>query len=107
MRIEATSVDDYIAKLPEPRAEAVSKLRRVILQNLPDGFAETMGYGMPAYVVPHEVYPDGYHCDPKLALQWSTSMCVTQKPVLPLVTPNSMLKSSSTSKHLASIWYSI
>lgn len=27
-----------------------------------------MSYGMLGYVVPHKLYPDGYHCDPKLPL---------------------------------------
>jgi hypothetical protein len=27
-----------------------------------------MSYGMIGFVVPHSIYPDGYHCDPKLPL---------------------------------------
>ena len=27
-----------------------------------------MGYGMIGYVVPHDIYPSGYHCDSKLPL---------------------------------------
>ena len=42
--------------------------RDVITENLPEGFMETMSYGMIGYVVPHLVYPPGYHCDPKLPL---------------------------------------
>jgi hypothetical protein len=38
------------------------------LKNLPKGFTEEMNYGMPGYVVPHRIYPAGYHCDPKLPL---------------------------------------
>jgi len=68
MRIEATSVDDYLSKLPEDRIEPMTRLREVINANLPDGFVETLGYGMPAWVVPHSLYPGGYHCDPKLPL---------------------------------------
>lgn len=44
------------------------ELRKVIAKNLPKGFSETMAYGMIAYVVPHSLYPDGYHCDPKTPL---------------------------------------
>ena len=54
----------YIAALPEERKKAVSLLRKTILENLPSGFEETMGYGMIAYVVPHSLYPAGYHADP-------------------------------------------
>ena len=34
----------------------------------PKGFEEQLNYGMIGYVVPHKIYPDGYHCDPKLPL---------------------------------------
>ena len=68
MKIEANSPDDYISKLPEDRQEVISKLRKVVLDNLPKGYSEEMSYGMIGYVVPHSIYPDGYHCDPKLPL---------------------------------------
>ncbi len=44
------------------------KLRKTILDNLPEGFKEGIGYGMIGYSVPHSLYPAGYHCDPKLHL---------------------------------------
>lgn len=44
------------------------QLRQAILDNLPEGFEETMNHGMICYVVPHSIFPDGYHCDPKLPL---------------------------------------
>jgi hypothetical protein len=68
MKIEASSPEQYIDQLPEDRKQAVSELKRVIAKNLPKGFSETVGYGMIAFVVPHSLYPKGYHCDPKLAL---------------------------------------
>lgn len=68
MKIEANSPNDYISKLPKDRQEVVSELRKVVLDNLPKGFSEEMSYGMIGYVVPHSIYPDGYHCDPKLPL---------------------------------------
>ncbi len=68
MKYEASSINDYISQLPEDRIEPFKKLRKTILNNIPKGFEETLGYGMPAYVVPLEQYPDGYHCDPKLPL---------------------------------------
>lgn len=48
--------------------QAMRDLREAILANLPDGFTETMSYGMIGYVVPHSLYPKGYHVDPKLPL---------------------------------------
>jgi len=47
------------------------KRRNTVLKNLPMGFKEVMNYGMLGYVVPHELYPDGYHCDPKQPLPFA------------------------------------
>ncbi|MGB5362242.1 MAG: DUF1801 domain-containing protein [Aureibaculum sp.] len=68
MTSDAKTPEEYISTLPEDRKEAISKLRKIVLKNLPKGFTETMGYGMLAYVVPHSIYPAGYHCDTKLPL---------------------------------------
>lgn len=68
MQSNAKTPEQYLAELPEERKDVMIKLRQVVLDNLPNGFEETMGYGMLAYVVPHSKYPDGYHCDPKLPL---------------------------------------
>ena len=55
-------------ELPEERQKVVQQLREVILNNLPEGFEEQMNYSMLGYVVPHSLYPDGYHCDTSLPL---------------------------------------
>ena len=68
MQSTATSVEEYITALPERRKDAIVKLRKTIKKNLPKGFEEEMSYGMIGYVVPHSIYPPGYHCDPKLPL---------------------------------------
>jgi uncharacterized protein YdhG (YjbR/CyaY superfamily) len=68
MRYKANSPDEYIEQLPEDRKAAVNRLRNIIVKNIPKGFEETMSYGMIGYVVPHSIYPDGYHCDTKLPL---------------------------------------
>lgn len=59
MPIKPTTVEDYINDLTPERKEAVSKLRQVFLENLPEGFVETINYGMIGYVVPHTLYPEG------------------------------------------------
>jgi hypothetical protein len=66
MASKADSPEQYIKELPADRKEPVAKLQDTVLKNLPKGFKEVMCYGMLGYVVPHEVYPAGYHCDPKL-----------------------------------------
>lgn len=68
MKIEAKTVDEYISKLPQERQEAIKKLRAIINKNIPKGFHEEISYGGIGWVVPHSIYPDGYHCDPKLPL---------------------------------------
>jgi uncharacterized protein YdhG (YjbR/CyaY superfamily) len=68
MIIDAKTVDEYISKLPDDRKAAVSKLRATVSKNLPEGFKECINYKMIGYVVPHSIYPDGYHCDTKLPL---------------------------------------
>lgn len=68
MTSTATSPKEYLENLPEDRKKHVSQLRDTILKNLPVGFEETMSYGMIGYVVPHRIYPEGYHYDPKLPL---------------------------------------
>jgi hypothetical protein len=68
MTSEAKTPAQYIKELPPERKDAVLKLREAVLKNIPTGFQEQMSYGMLGYVVPHEIYPAGYHCDPKLPL---------------------------------------
>ena len=63
-----SSVKDYVEGLPEDRQVVIKKLQALIKKNIPKGFEEQLSYGMIGYVVPHKIYPDGYHCDPKLPL---------------------------------------
>lgn len=60
--------EEYMQNLPEDRVSPVGKLRQTILDNLPEGFEEGIGYKMLSYHVPKSIYPDGYHCDTKLPL---------------------------------------
>ena len=67
----ATSAEQYLDELPADRQEPVRQLRDIVKKNLPKGFKETMGSGMLNYVVPHSLYPAGYHCDPKQPLPFA------------------------------------
>jgi hypothetical protein len=71
MKSNATTVEEYVKGLPEERRKAITAVRKVILANLPKGFEECMSYGMIGYVVPHSLYPKGYHCNPKLPLPYA------------------------------------
>lgn len=68
MTSDAKTVVEYLEQIPEEQKSVVVKLQKTIKKNLPKGFKEIMNYGMIGYVVPHSIYPDGYHCDPKLPL---------------------------------------
>ena len=68
MQSSSSTPQEYVASLPEDRRMAIEKLRKTIVSNLPEGFHEEMSYGMLGYVVPHSLYPNGYHCNPKLPL---------------------------------------
>lgn len=68
MQIFTDTPDQYVAQLPDDRKVAITALRQTIMENLPPGFEECISYGMIGYVVPHSIYPSGYHCDPKLPL---------------------------------------
>jgi len=70
MHSTATTPQEYIDSLPPDRKEAISRMHEVIVKNLPKGFEATMGYGMLGYVVPHSIYPKGYHCNPKVPLPY-------------------------------------
>lgn len=71
MQSRATTVEEYLAQLPEDRREAIRAVRAVILRNLPEGVVEGVSYGMIGYFVPHSIYPKGYHCDPKAPLPFA------------------------------------
>ncbi len=68
MQSKSATVTGYLSEVPKERAEHFNKLRDTILKNIPKGFEECMTYGMVGYVVPHKLFPAGYHCDPKLPL---------------------------------------
>lgn len=68
MQLAANSPDEYIEMIPDDRKQSMNRLRQTIHANIPKGFEEIMSYGMIGYLVPHTIYPAGYHCDPKLPL---------------------------------------
>ncbi|MCD0476586.1 DUF1801 domain-containing protein [Flavobacterium sp. EDS] len=68
MQSSAKTIEEYLSSLPEERKLPFLKLRETILNNIPKGFTEEVSYGMLGYLVPHSIYPEGYHCNPKLPL---------------------------------------
>lgn len=64
----AATVSDYLQTLPEDKQPVMLALRTSIQKNIPKGFQECIQYGMISYVIPHTLYPSGYHCDPNQPL---------------------------------------
>ncbi len=71
MASKASSVEEYLAALPDDRQQAIEAVRQVIRANLDSDFEEGIQYGMIGYYVPHRVFPAGYHCDPKQPLPYA------------------------------------
>lgn len=64
MKANGKSVNEILTNLPEERVAPFNKLHKVIMDNLPEGFEAAISYGSLGYVVPHTIYPAGYHCKP-------------------------------------------
>jgi hypothetical protein len=74
MKANGTTVEDILANLPEERVEPFNKLHQTILKNLPKGFETTVSFGALSYVVPHKLFPAGYHTNPKEPLPFAAIM---------------------------------
>jgi uncharacterized protein YdhG (YjbR/CyaY superfamily) len=64
MRSEAKTADEYISELAEDRKTQLTVVRKVILENLPEGYEEVMNWGMITYQVPLKIFPDTYNKQP-------------------------------------------
>ncbi len=71
MKAPGTTVEEILNSVPEDRAEAFTYLHQVIVDNLPEGFEAAISYGGLGYVVPHTLYPAGYHCKPSEPLPFA------------------------------------
>jgi hypothetical protein len=64
VKSEAATADQYLSALTEDRRASISEVRKVILDNLPEGYLETVQSGMISYVVPLESSPKTYNGKP-------------------------------------------
>ena len=64
----ASTVYQYLAALPADRRAALSAVRAMINENLPDGYEEGIQFGMIGWYVPLSLYPAGYGENPKVPL---------------------------------------
>ena len=68
MQYNVASFKEYLDSIPAERKDAVQQIIEILKANLPTGFEEQLSYGHIGFVVPHSLYPNGYHCDPKSPL---------------------------------------
>jgi hypothetical protein len=61
---DATTPDEYLAELAPDRRTAIAAVRDVVRRNLPEGFEEGMQFGMIAYYVPLDRFPNTYNGRP-------------------------------------------
>ena len=64
MKADGNTVKDILNNVPADRLVAFNKLHETIVNSLPKGFEAGISYGGLGYVVPHKLYPAGYHCKP-------------------------------------------
>ena len=64
MKADGNTVKDILNNVPPDRLVAFNKLHETIVNSLPKGFEAGISYGGLGYVVPHKLYPAGYHCKP-------------------------------------------
>ena len=61
---KAKTVGEYLKQLPADRRKTLAAVRNVVLENLPKGYKETIGFGAINYAIPLEDYPDTYNGQP-------------------------------------------
>ena len=71
MKAQGTTVEEILRNLPEDRKAYFNRLHEVIIANLPEGFEPAISYGGLGYVIPHKLYPAGYHCKPEEPLPFA------------------------------------
>ena len=64
MQSSAKTVAQYIKSLPSERALVIKQIRKLVKQNIPDGFNECMRWGMISWEVPLRRYPETYNGQP-------------------------------------------
>ncbi len=64
VKTNASTVQEYLDELPPERRNVVSAVRQIVLENLPEGYVESINWGMISYEIPLERYPDTYNKQP-------------------------------------------
>lgn len=64
MQSDATTVEEYIAGLSPERRDTVRAVRDVVAEAMPEGYRESVAWGMITWSVPLERYPETYNGQP-------------------------------------------
>ena len=84
MKAPGNTVNEILSNIPQDRIDPFHKLHEAIVKNLPRGFEAAISYGALGYVVPHSIYPAGYHCKPSEPLPFAS--LASQKTRLTFIT---------------------
>lgn len=71
MKATGNTVDEILKNVPAERMASFNELHNFIVKNLPKGFEAAISYGGLGYVIPHTLYPAGYHCKPSEPLPFA------------------------------------
>ncbi len=71
MKAKGTTIEEILAGIDDERREAFLQLHKTIVEHLPAGFEPGISYGGLGYVIPHSIYPGGYHCKPQEPLPFA------------------------------------
>lgn len=71
MQSKATTVAAYLKSLPSDRRAEISRMRDLVNAHIDQAMQEAMRYGMITWSVLHEIFPAGYHVDPKTPLPYA------------------------------------
>ncbi len=85
MKPNGSTVDEILSNLPPDRMEPFNQLHQVIIKNLPKGFESAISYGGLGYVIPHKLYPAGYHCKPVEPLPFAMALNRMACPFTPII----------------------
>ncbi|CAN7511142.1 DUF1801 domain-containing protein [Pseudoxanthomonas sp. LjRoot143] len=61
---KAKTVGEYLAELPDDRRAVVSAVRDLVNRHMPEGYVETMSWGMVSWEIPLTRYPTTYNKQP-------------------------------------------
>jgi hypothetical protein len=71
MKAPGVTVEEILENIPEDRKDVFHKLHQTIVAHLPSGFEAGISYGGLGYIIPHSLYPAGYHCKPSEPLPFA------------------------------------